>query len=81
MSHIKLSTDQTAHIVDLLQTYFKDKLDSEIGRFEAEFLLDFFNEEIGGIIYNQAIADAQQLLDAQLDSMSENLLNLQKWVP
>lgn len=81
MSHIKLSTDQTAHIVDLLQTYFKDKLDSEIGRFEAEFLLDFFNEEIGGLIYNQAIADAQQLLDAQLENMSENLLNLQKWVP
>jgi len=81
MSQVKLSKEQTARIVELLQTYFKEKLDSDIGRFEAEFLLDFFNEEIGVYFYNQAIADTQQLLDSQFENMSEKMLELQKWVP
>ncbi len=81
MSQIKLNTEQTARIVEMLQAYFKDKLDSDIGRFDAEFLLDFFSAEIGVYFYNQGIADSQQLLNSQLESMSENLLDLQKWVP
>lgn len=81
MSQIRLSKEHTARIVSLLQVYFQDKLDSEIGRFEAEFLLDFFNSEIGVYIYNQAIADTQQLLDSQFENMSEKLLELQKWTP
>ncbi len=81
MSQIKLNTEQTARIVEMLQAYFKDKLDSDIGRFDAEFLLDFFSSEVGVYFYNQGIADSQQLLNSQLESMSENLLDLQKWVP
>lgn len=81
MAEIKLSAERTARIVTLIQDYFTDKLDSDIGRFDAEFLLDFFSSEIGVYYYNQAIADAHNLLHTQIDSVSEHLLELEKWTP
>lgn len=81
MSDIKLSSEQTARIVELTQTYFKDNLDSDIGRFEAEFLIDFFASEIGVFYYNKAISDANTLLLKQVDTMSESLSELEKWTP
>jgi len=47
VARIKLDAEQTTRIVSLLQDYFKDKPDSEIGQFHAEFLLDFFSAEAG----------------------------------
>ncbi len=79
MPEIKLSAEQTARAVTLLQDYFTEKLDSEIGQFDAEFLLDFFAKEIGVFYYNQAIADAHALLHTQIENVSENLLELEKW--
>ena len=42
MSEIKFSTEETESIVRKIQLYFREELDQEIGRFDAEFLLDFF---------------------------------------
>jgi len=81
MAEIKLSTERTALIVAQIQEYFKSKLDSDIGRFDAEFLLEFFSAEIGVYYYNQAITDAHKLLHSQIDSVSEHILELEKWTP
>lgn len=81
MTQIKLNPEQTARIVELIQTHFKEKLDSEIGRFDAEFLLEFFSSEIGVFYYNQAITDANTLLHSQFETMSESLAELEKWTP
>lgn len=81
MSQIELSPEHTAHVVELIQAHFKEKLDSDIGRFDAEFLIDFFASEIGTFYYNQAITDANALLHTQIDSMSESLAELEKWTP
>jgi len=81
MAEIKLSAENTARIVARIQEYFKSKLDSEIGQFDAEFLLEFFSSEIGVYYYNQAIADAHTLIHSQIDSVSEHLLELEKWTP
>lgn len=81
MSQITFDKQQTDRIVDLIQTYFTDKLDSDIGRFDAEFLLDFFRTEIGSYFYNQAIVDCQTVLQTQFDNMSETLTELEKWTP
>jgi len=79
MAKIELTPEQTARVVGLLQNYFNDKLDSDIGRFDAEFLLDFFSAEIGVFYYNQAISDANKLLTGQLEDMTEKLSELEKW--
>jgi len=47
IAQIRLDAEQTARIVTFLQNYFKDKLDSKIGQFDAAFLLDFFSAEVG----------------------------------
>jgi len=81
MAEIKLSKERTAQIVPLIQDYFKTKLDSEIGQFDAEFLLEFFSAQVGVYYYNQAIEDAHKLIHGQIDSVSEHLLELEKWTP
>ncbi|MCF5942772.1 DUF2164 domain-containing protein, partial [Xanthomonas perforans] len=37
------------------QLYFTEELKQQIGRFDAEFLLDFFTEEVGAYFYNRGI--------------------------
>lgn len=59
---IELERDVAKGLVPSIQRYFKEKLDSEIGNLDAEFLLGFFLKEIGPVIYNKAIRDAQAVL-------------------
>lgn len=59
---IELERDVIATLVPSIQRYFKEKLDSEIGNLNAEFLLGFFLKEIGPAIYNRAIRDAQAVI-------------------
>lgn len=42
MSVIEFSRDEKEAIVHKVKNYFSEKLDYEIGQFDAEFLLDFF---------------------------------------
>jgi len=81
MATIKLSDERTAQVVTQIQEYFKTNLDSDLGRFDAEFLLEFFSAEIGVYYYNQAINDAHALLHSQIDAVSEHMLELEKWTP
>jgi len=41
MSKIKLNPEQTTRTPELIQTQLKEKLDSEIGRCDAAFLLAY----------------------------------------
>ena len=78
MAAIKFSRDQKIAIVSEIQRYFGKELDQEIGDFDAEFLLDFFSEKIGGVYYNQGLNDARQLLDEKLDTITESFYELEK---
>ncbi|MGB5445138.1 MAG: DUF2164 family protein [Psychromonas sp.] len=49
-----------------------------MGDFDAEFLLDFFTEKIGGYYYNQGLNDARALLDEKLDTITESFYELEK---
>jgi len=44
----------------------------------ARFLLDFFIEEIGPYFYNQALLDAQTLLEEKMEGMREALYEIEK---
>ena len=73
MSEIEFSKAEKEVIVRKIQTYFQDKLDQEIGRFDAEFLLSFFSEVIGPYYYNRGLYDAQALIEKKLETIAENL--------
>ncbi|MFT4255718.1 MAG: DUF2164 domain-containing protein [Pseudoxanthomonas sp.] len=75
---IRFSDEEKAAIVRKLQLYFSEELDQQIGRFDAEFLLDFFAQEIGAHFYNRGVQDAQAVLSARLDDIQDMLYQLAK---
>ena len=58
MSEIELDPDTKQEIVGRIQQYMLDELQLEIGGFDAQFLLDYFGEQMGCYYYNQGLADA-----------------------
>jgi len=78
MTAITFSRSETDRIVKLIQHYFNNKLDQEIGAFDAEFLLDFFATEIGSYYYNQALKDVHGMLQNRFDDVADDVFNLEK---
>ena len=74
------SEEQKAALVQKIQGYFSEELGQEIGKFEAEFLLDFLGEEIGKYSYNQGLKDAQAILEGRMDAITEAIAELEKFV-
>ncbi|TDR80636.1 DUF2164 domain-containing protein [Paludibacterium purpuratum] len=56
---IELTKVVRAAAVSSLYKYCQRNLEEPLGNLATEALLDFFIEEIGPAIYNQAVADAQ----------------------
>lgn len=78
MADIKFTEDEKALIVRKIQLYFTEELKHEIGRFDAEFLLDFFAGEVGSYFYNRGLYDAQAILSSKLDDLSEAIYQLER---
>ena len=78
MSEIKFSTEETESIVRKIQLYFREELDQEIGRFDAEFLLDFFAEEVGAYFYNRGLLDAQVVIESRLEGIRDAPYEIEK---
>ena len=74
------SEEQKTALVQKIQGYFSEELGQEIGKFEAEFLLDFLGEEIGKYSYNQGLKDAQAILEGRMDAITEAISELEKFV-
>ncbi|PTU30590.1 DUF2164 domain-containing protein [Stenotrophobium rhamnosiphilum] len=78
MPEIKFTADETAIIVKKIQLYFIEELKQEIGRFDAEFLLEFFSSEMGTYFYNRGLYDAQAILSSKLEEWSETIYQLER---
>ena len=61
------ATRQTA--IASIQRYFQQNMDEPIGNITAGALLGFFLEEIGPLVYNRAVADVQQRLQARIQEV------------
>jgi uncharacterized protein (DUF2164 family) len=57
---IKLSSEAQGRLQASIKRYFAEHLDDEIGDLKAGMLLDFVLKEVGPVVYNRAIADAQK---------------------
>ena len=78
MTDIKFNKDEKDIITKKIQLYFREELDSDIGQFDAQFLLDFFSEEVGAYFYNRGLYDAQALLEERIENISESIYELEK---
>jgi len=56
---IKLEKDDEMKLVTSIKRYVSENLDTEIGELQSSLFLQFCLEEIGPVIYNRAISDAQ----------------------
>ena len=63
---IELNKDARKQAVLSIERYFFDTLDEKIGNIQAAALLNFFVEEIGPCIYNQAVLDVQERLQTRI---------------
>ena len=59
--------------VSSIKKYFEENMPQEVGDLAAGLLLDFFVEEIGPLIYNRAIADAQSRMERYMSDISGEL--------
>lgn len=67
---IELHKEERAEAIRSIERYFQEHMDERIGNIAAGALLNFFVEEVGPLIYNQAVAQVQERLQlrvAELD--------------
>ena len=63
---IEISNEARQVLISSIQRYFQENMDEPIGNITAGALLGFVLEEIGPIVYNKAVADVQQRLQARV---------------
>ena len=78
MDKMEFTSEETARMVQKVKMYFREELDQELGGFQAEFLIDFFAEEMGGFFYNRGLYDAETMMTEKLRDISDELLMLEK---
>ncbi len=78
MPEITFSKEEKEVITNKIKLYFKEELDQDIGQFDAQFLLDFFAEEVGAYFYNRGLYDAQAILQRRLEDIAEAIYELEK---
>jgi len=78
MSTITFKKEEKELLIQKIQHYFNDELDQKIGQFDAEFLLDFFSEEVGVYYYNRGLYDAQTILESKVEGITEAIYEIEK---
>ena len=63
---IELSKSIEDEAVTSIERYCRDHLEEPVSRLAAAGLLRFFLEEVGPLVYNKAVADVQQQLQARI---------------
>lgn len=63
---IELGKEARAQAIASIERYFRTHMDEPIGNVAAGGLLGFFLEEIGPAVYNKAVLDVQERLQARI---------------
>jgi uncharacterized protein (DUF2164 family) len=63
---IELSKEVRAEAIASLERYVNENMEQRIGNIAASALLSFFLEEVGPTVYNKAVADVQDRMQARV---------------
>jgi uncharacterized protein (DUF2164 family) len=82
MTTIELNKQARADALASLQRYFDENMPEPLGDLPAGLLLNFFLEEVGPAVYNQAIRDAQARIQQRVADLDGELYAdaFQYWV-
>ena len=63
---IEISKEARQEAIASIERYFTENMEDKIGNIAAGALLGFILEEIGPVIYNKAVTDVQERLQARI---------------
>lgn len=66
---IELSPEERQQAIASIERYFRENMEQRIGNIAAGGLLGFFLGEIGPCIYNKAVADVQERMQARISEI------------
>jgi uncharacterized protein (DUF2164 family) len=61
-----IAPDKLRQLQASVKRYIVENLDADAGDLKARLLLDFCLKEVGAVVYNQAIADAQAYMQGRV---------------
>ena len=70
---VEIPKQARANAVASIERYFQEQLEQRIGNIAASALLGFFLEEVGPLVYNQAVADVQERLLQRVEELDIEL--------
>jgi uncharacterized protein (DUF2164 family) len=70
---IEIPKEARKEAITSIERYFQENMEEKIGNIAASALLGFFLEEIGPLIYNQAVADVQERLQVRVSELDIEL--------
>lgn len=65
----RLSDEEKDRIKDEMIHFFEKEREMEIGMIAAEDILNFFLQNVGGMIYNKGLSDALKAIDYRVDEL------------
>lgn len=81
MRPVKMPREQKLQLISRIQQYVDTELSIPIGELAGENLLDFILKELSPYVYNQAVADARQVIEQRMLSIEEDLYALEQPLP
>lgn len=70
---IELPKEARAAAVASIERYFDEQLEQRIGNIAAAGLLNFFLQEVGPVVFNQAVAQAQESMQERIQELDITL--------
>ena len=66
---IELAKEDRQQAIESIMRYFAENMDERMGNVSAGALLGYFLDEIGPLVYNRAVADVQERLQARVQEL------------
>lgn len=78
MAEINLDAKLKEELVTTLKQYLTDEFDIQLGNFDAQFLLEFFEHQFACHYYNQGLADALQAFEGKVGEVADLVYELEQ---
>ncbi len=66
---IEIPREARKEAVASIERYFRENMEEPLGNIAAGALLGYFLEEIGPLVYNQAVSDVQERLQMRVSEL------------
>lgn len=73
-----ISREEKERLLLKIQRHLSDEVEVELGRFEAEALVDLVADLLGPHYYNKGLRDAQALIARQVDQINDALYEMER---